>query len=211
MVHGGRAICERIIAGVGGGGGGTGLVRGVVARDALRGRLATWNFHFQSASPCRGYASSADEGDKDDDSTWEELQAAGIPVNPCNSPQHPAALAGVPLAAGEMNKSIQESYDAHSLCFVCGNAHPDGLNLKSFRSEEDSEHPSDLRSVVTVSDNYQGLPAGGGFTRLGGRRALSDLASLLRATRLLLIPRRQPSRRIFCCKAPALPTLPSIM
>lgn len=106
-----------------------------------------------SLSRSRGYATGASK------ENWEQLRDAGHKVNPCNSPLHPAALAGVPLASlDEAVKSIQESYDPHSLCFICGNAHPDGLKLKSFRSEENGRHPSALRSVVKISDNYQGLP-----------------------------------------------------
>ena len=59
--------------------------------------------------------------------------------------------------------SIQASYDEHSQCFVCGNAHTAGLGLKSFRVPESDPRwadasPSALRSVVTVGDAYQGLP-----------------------------------------------------
>ena len=59
--------------------------------------------------------------------------------------------------------TIQASYDEHSQCFVCGNAHESGLGLKSFRVEESDPRwadasPSALRSVVTVGDAYQGLP-----------------------------------------------------
>ena len=80
-------------------------------------------------------------------------------MNPCNSPLHPAAIAGMPVPnPHEPSKSIQGSYDAHSQCFICGNAHPNGLNLKSYRSVEKGRHPSALRSVVTISENYQGLP-----------------------------------------------------
>lgn len=89
---------------------------------------------------------------------WEQHISAGHEVNPCNSPRHPAALAGIPLNEGEVHKSIQEAYDAHSLCFVCGNAHPDGLNLRSYRAEDEVRHTSALRSRVAISDNYQGLP-----------------------------------------------------
>ena len=94
---------------------------------------------------------------------WARLVHEGHDVNPCNSPKHPAALAGIPLVDGKPMLSIQASYDEHSQCFVCGNAHESGLGLKSFRVEESDPRwvdasPSALRSVVTVGDAYQGLP-----------------------------------------------------
>ena len=94
---------------------------------------------------------------------WARLVHEGHDVNPCNSPKHPAALAGIPLVDGKPMLSIQASYDEHSQCFVCGNAHESGLGLKSFRVEESDPRwadasPSALRSVVTVGDEYQGLP-----------------------------------------------------
>jgi len=94
---------------------------------------------------------------------WAHLVHEGHDVNPCNSPKHPAALAGIPLVDGKPMLSIQASYDEHSQCFVCGNAHESGLGLKSFRVEESDPRwadasPSALRSVVTVGDAYQGLP-----------------------------------------------------
>jgi len=54
---------------------------------------------------------------------WARLVHEGHDVNPCNSPKHPAALAGIPLVDGKPMLSIQASYDEHSQCFVCGNAH----------------------------------------------------------------------------------------
>lgn len=96
---------------------------------------------------------------------WENLQKRGEKINPCNSPAHPAAVAGVVgvLNPTEPPKSIQQSYDAHSQCFVCGNARPppDGVGLQSFRSvnsEEIETTPSALRSEAVVGDTYQGLP-----------------------------------------------------
>mgnify|MGYP006086229951 FL=1 len=96
-------------------------------------------------------------------SEWARLVHEGHDVNPCNSPKHPAALAGIPIVDGKPMLSIQASYDEHSQCFVCGNAHESGLGLKSFRVEENDPRwadasPSALRSVVTVTEAYQGLP-----------------------------------------------------
>ena len=102
----------------------------------------------------RGYAAETRRED------WERLRRSGEVINPCNSPKHPAAVAGIPLS-GEPQQSIQASYDKHSQCFVCGNAHPAGLGLKSFREDDEralAENPSALRSSVVVGDAHQGLP-----------------------------------------------------
>ena len=112
-----------------------------------------------SASSVRGFATERAREE------WERLRERGESINPCNSPAHPAAVAGV---VGAVNpsmppKSIQQSYDAHSQCFVCGNARPppDGVGLRSFRSEDEEDvraTPSALRSEAVVGENFQGLP-----------------------------------------------------
>jgi hypothetical protein len=96
---------------------------------------------------------------------WERLRRRGEKINPCNSPAHPAAIAGVEGVVNptQPKKSIQQSYDAHSQCFVCGNARvdTDGVGLRSFRSEDSDEIEqmrSALRSEAVVGDTYQGLP-----------------------------------------------------
>ena len=102
----------------------------------------------------RGYAAETRRED------WERLRGAGEVINPCNSPKHPAAVAGIPLS-GEPQQSIQASYDKHSQCFVCGNAHSAGLGLKSLREDDErvlARNPSALRSSVVVGDAHQGLP-----------------------------------------------------
>ena len=38
---------------------------------------------------------------------WERLQKSGHKINPCNSPKHPAAVAGIPLADGPKDTSLQ--------------------------------------------------------------------------------------------------------
>lgn len=40
--------------------------------------------------------------------SWEQLKRDGVPVNPCHSPHHPAALQGVAEPAGE-ELSVQAS------------------------------------------------------------------------------------------------------
>jgi hypothetical protein len=112
-------------------------------------------------SRARGFAADSVK------SEWERLREDGETINPCNSPVHPAAIAGVVgvLDPETPPKSIQQSYDAHSQCFVCGNARPppDGVGLQSFRSADPGEidsvfFPSALRSTAVVGDTYQGLP-----------------------------------------------------
>jgi hypothetical protein len=101
---------------------GRGRLPAAVARD-----FPSHPFHNASSSsssssllsPSRGFRAPPACGRAKEE--WEQLQSAGHEVNPCNSPTHPAALAGIPLPVpGEATKSIQESYDAHSLCFICG-------------------------------------------------------------------------------------------
>jgi hypothetical protein len=113
----------------------------------------------KTSSSVRGFATERARAE------WERLRERGERINPCNSPAHPAAVAGV---AGAVNpsmppKSIQQSYDAHSQCFVCGNARPppDGVGLRSFRATDEDETkitPSALRSEAVVGENFQGLP-----------------------------------------------------
>ena len=145
--------------------------RAMVGGSGRDGFDRAWNKHARgnetgemksaSASPwsVRGFATERAREE------WERLRERGERINPCNSPAHPAALAGVEGAVNptEPPKSIQQSYDAHSQCFVCGNARPppDGVGLRSFRSEDEDDvraTPSALRSEAVVGEDFQGLP-----------------------------------------------------
>ena len=54
-------------------------------------------------------------------SEWERLKREGAPVNPCNSPHHPASKAGVTLPQpGAAELSLQAAYDPQGICFACG-------------------------------------------------------------------------------------------
>jgi hypothetical protein len=144
--------------------------RAMVGGSGLNGFDRAWKKHT-SASDCqkshksgscssaRGFATERARAE------WERLRARGEEINPCNSPAHPAAVAGVEGAVNpeKEQKSIQQSYDAHSQCFVCGNARPppDGVGLRSFRATDEDETkitPSALRSEAVVGENFQGLP-----------------------------------------------------
>jgi hypothetical protein len=144
--------------------------RAMVGGSGLNGFDRAWKKHA-SASDCqksqksgscssaRGFATERARAE------WERLRARGEDINPCNSPAHPAAVAGVEGAVNpeKEQKSIQQSYDAHSQCFVCGNARPppDGVGLRSFRATDEDETkitPSALRSEAVVGENFQGLP-----------------------------------------------------
>lgn len=127
-------------------------------------RNATAPSASPSSPPKRGYAAESESSAAATRAEWEKLARSGSVINPCNSPAHPAAVAGVaPPDPHAPAKSIQASYDAHSQCFVCGNARPppDGVGLRSFRSEDADETritPSALRSEAVVGENFQGLP-----------------------------------------------------
>ncbi|GLC36724.1 hypothetical protein PLESTM_000495300 [Pleodorina starrii] len=66
-------------------------------------------------------------------SSWEQLKRDGVPVNPCQSPHHPAVVQGVVSTPKGEGLSVQEAYNPDSQCFGCGPAHPEGLHLKSRR------------------------------------------------------------------------------
>jgi hypothetical protein len=51
---------------------------------------------------------------------WSRLQRQGVKVNPCNSPLHPAAVAGVAPAKPGKALSVQEAYDPQGMDFACG-------------------------------------------------------------------------------------------
>ena len=142
-----------------GGSGRDGFDRAWKKHGFASGDVPTTRATGKTSSSVRGFATERARAE------WERLRERGERINPCNSPAHPAAVAGV---AGAVNpsmppKSIQQSYDAHSQCFVCGNARPppDGVGLRTFRAEDDdSLHatPSALTSEAVVGENFQGLP-----------------------------------------------------
>jgi hypothetical protein len=125
-------------------------------------RNATAPSASPSSPPKRGYAAESESSAAATRAEWEKLARSGSVINPCNSPAHPAAVAGVaPPDPHAPAKSIQASYDAHSQCFVCGNAHPNGLGLKSYREEDPdalARCPSALRSVAVIGETHVGLP-----------------------------------------------------
>jgi hypothetical protein len=52
---------------------------------------------------------------------WLRLARVGEPVNPCNSPHHPAVAAGtLPLREASPRLSVQAAYDPRGMCFACG-------------------------------------------------------------------------------------------
>ena len=142
-----------------GGSGRDGFDRAWKKHGFASGDVPTCATGFRVSSSVRGFATERARAE------WERLRERGERINPCNSPAHPAAVAGV---AGAVNpsmppKSIQQSYDAHSQCFVCGNARPppDGVGLRTFRAEDDDSlraTPSALTSEAVVGENFQGLP-----------------------------------------------------
>lgn len=92
-------------------------------------------------------------------SAWSELAERGVDVNPCNSPKHPAALAGV---AGVVDRerprrSLQEAYDPHCIDFVCGHAHDgaSGIGLKTYRCETEEDV---CESRLTFPRQYEEIP-----------------------------------------------------
>jgi hypothetical protein len=90
---------------------------------------------------------------------WSELAERGVDVNPCNSPKHPAALAGVQTAfdAGRTRRSLQEAYDPHCIDFVCGRAHDTAgkIGLVSYRCENEENV---LESHLKFPSQYEEFP-----------------------------------------------------
>lgn len=82
---------------------------------------------------------------------WQYLAQQGEKLNPCNSPFHPAAQAGVPLAGTEV-MFVQEAYTPKSTCFGCGPAHPDGLHLKSKRIQ------NGLEATIVIPTKFCAFP-----------------------------------------------------
>lgn len=90
---------------------------------------------------------------------WSELAERGVDVNPCNSPKHPAALAGVQTAfdAGRTRRSLQEAYDPYCIDFVCGRAHDTAgkIGLVSYRCENEENV---LESHLKFPSQYEEFP-----------------------------------------------------
>ena len=89
---------------------------------------------------------------------WSELARAGVDVNPCNSPKHPAAIAGVaPVDANKARRSLQEAYDPYCIDFVCGRAHETnaGIGLCTYRCEEEENV---LESHCSFPATYEEFP-----------------------------------------------------
>lgn len=84
---------------------------------------------------------------------WAALRRAGHALNPCKSPHHPAAIAGVAPSDGGDVLSVQEAYDAESLDFVCGPSNPRGLRMRSFRTSDGG-----VESTVVIGEEFQTLP-----------------------------------------------------
>lgn len=92
-------------------------------------------------------------------SAWSELAERGVDVNPCNSPKHPAALAGVPgvVDLDRPRRSLQEAYDPHCIDFVCGHSHDGaaGIGLKTYRCEAEEDV---CESHATFPRQYEEIP-----------------------------------------------------
>lgn len=89
---------------------------------------------------------------------WRELARAGVDVNPCNSPKHPAAIAGIaPVDANKAKRSLQEAYDPYCIDFVCGRAHETnaGIGLCTYRCEEEENV---LESHCSFPETYEEFP-----------------------------------------------------
>ena len=89
---------------------------------------------------------------------WRELARAGVDVNPCNSPKHPAAIAGIaPVDANKAKRSLQEAYDPYCIDFVCGHAHETnaGIGLCTYRCEEEENV---LESHCSFPETYEEFP-----------------------------------------------------
>jgi hypothetical protein len=98
--------------------------RGGAAAGVARG-AASWPAHDAPPPPRGGSgaggAAGGASGDGAASEEWLKLARAGLPVNPCNSPFHPAAkvapLAPPPAAP---RLSVQAAYDPRGMCFACG-------------------------------------------------------------------------------------------
>lgn len=90
-------------------------------------------------------------------SRWNELADQGVDVNPCNSPKHPAALAGVAIDASKPRRSLQEAYDPLCVDFVSGHAHvgEGGIGLKTFRCEQEENV---CESKMAFPAQYEEIP-----------------------------------------------------
>jgi hypothetical protein len=94
-------------------GGCAGAARGAASWPAAAPRGSGGSGGSGGAGGDGGEGATSDE--------WLKLARAGQPVNPCNSPFHPAAKVA-PLSPPETapRLSVQAAYDPRGMCFACG-------------------------------------------------------------------------------------------
>ncbi|CAG9462459.1 unnamed protein product [Pedinophyceae sp. YPF-701] len=139
--------------------------RGAEIRQSLLGRAGVresagsegWGAGWGAAGG-RAYQSSppggSDATPEKDAAAWRALHGSGnMQINPCNSPHHPAARAGVAAPSGK-ERSIQESYTPNGKCFGCGPTNANGLGLRSFRSNQ----PGAFEAEVTIPPHFEAFP-----------------------------------------------------
>jgi hypothetical protein len=135
-----------------------GLARGMAAAVAGRAPRAPHDGPSSSggsaalshANPSQSSPSSADA---DRAARWRLLGERGHPINPCNSPLHPAVSeAGIMPDPRQPELCLQEAYTPESTCYGCGPSAKEGLFLRSKRVE------NGLEARVRLDRKYESFP-----------------------------------------------------
>jgi hypothetical protein len=109
--------------------------------------------HDSASSAAAAANHSNNNGGDDRAARWRLLGERGHPINPCNSPLHPAVSeAGILPDPHQPELCLQEAYTPESTCWGCGPSAKEGLFLRSKRVE------NGLEARVRLDSKYESFP-----------------------------------------------------